>query len=188
MKVSRIVVGLSIAVLCACAQTSASWVEEAPSVEDDVARSVEWMDIAPEKIGDPELLCTAGDYLLWVDNDMDRPLSVLYLPTGEISAPLRKGRAGGEVLDIQQILRDVDTVGRFAAVDGFKHRIVCLSADRGTLSREGEYPIDALFDRDAVRRFRRRSLARRLGTIRDRIVGRIVDGRVGRLFDFRFDE
>lgn len=117
--------------------------KKAPSVEDDVARSVEWMDIAPEKIGDPELLCTAGDYLLWVDNDMDRPLSVLYLPTGEISAPLRKGRAGGEVLDIQQILRDVDTVGRFAAVDGFKHRIVCLSADRGTLSREGEYPIDA---------------------------------------------
>lgn len=143
MKVSRIVVGLSIAVLCACAQTTASWVEEAPSVEDDVARSVEWMDIAPEKIGDPELLCTAGGYLLWVDNDMDRPLSVLYLPTGEISAPLRKGRAGGEVLNIQQILRDVDTVGRFAAVDGFKHRIVCLSADRGTLSREGEYPIDA---------------------------------------------
>ena len=88
MKVSRIVVGLSIAVLCACAQTTASWVEEAPSVEDDVARSVEWMDIAPEKIGDPELLCTAGDYLLWVDNDMDRPLKSLHPCAG--AAPEEK--------------------------------------------------------------------------------------------------
>lgn len=87
MKVYGIVVGLSVAVLCACAQTASSWVEEAPPVEADVAQSVEWLDIAPEKVGNPELLCTAGDYLLWVDNDMDRPLSVLYLPTGEISAP-----------------------------------------------------------------------------------------------------
>lgn len=107
---------------CVCCGRSGAWLEHVPAREIDYEREVKWLDIPPDTLGCPEMMAAFGPWLLWADNNDALPLRVFDLRSGESHAPLRKGRAGSEVLNIHQIVHDPYEEEGFAVVDNFNRR------------------------------------------------------------------
>ncbi len=104
-------------VMSGCVKSS-GWINSAPERNIDYSSEVQWLGIPADSIGDFSLMAACSDYILWSEESNDRPLAVYDIADNGIYRPLKKGRAHGELLNINQL---ISGDGGFAIADNYKN-------------------------------------------------------------------
>ena len=111
--ISTLLLGTAIS----CCTHSPDWMGNIPEHNLDYRSEVLWTDIPTDSIGIPGIMASFGNYILWSEESGNAPVTVYDMSQDICHKPARKGRAKGELLNVNQIIPVKDG---FAIADNFR--------------------------------------------------------------------
>ena len=112
-----------------CCTHSPDWMGNIPEHNLDYRSEVVLTDIPVDSIGNPDIMASFGNYILWSEESGDTPVTVYDMSQDIYRKPAKRGRAKGELLNVNQIIPVEDD---FAIADNFRKALQFFSFSKET--------------------------------------------------------